>query len=296
MSIIPESLPPYACLSSRIPLSVPSDMKTLGTSSLPTLDIAAIGAAPFDMWAKRYPMEVFAVSLRDIKKAFEPKKHIDPTVKLPKEYHGFLNIFSRQEADTLPVHCLYDHKIPLEDGKQPMFGALYGMSQNKLKVLRKYLDDHLSKGFIRASSLPAAASVLFVRKPGGGLRFCIDYRGLNAITVKNRYPLPLIKETLDRLYNAIIYTKLDIIAAFNRLRIAEGEEWKTAFRTRYGLYEYLVMPFGLANAPLSFQHYINDTLRDYLDVFYTAYIDDILIYSNTKEEHFTHVKKVLERL
>ena len=101
---------------------------------------------------------------------------------------------------------------------------------------------------------------------------------------------------MDRLCNAVVYTKLDIIAAFNRLRIAKGEEWKTAFRTRYRLYEYLVMPFGLANAPSSFQHYINDTLRDYLDVFCTAYIDDILIYSNSREGHTAHVKKVLERL
>ncbi|SLM41524.1 reverse transcriptase domain protein [Lasallia pustulata] len=241
-------------------------------------------------------MEVFAVSLRDIEKALESKKHIDPAVKLPKEYHKFLDVFSRQEADMLPVHRSYNYKIPLEDGKQPTFRALYGMSQDELKVLRKYLDDHLSKGFIRASSSPAAAPVLFVRKPGGGLRFCVDYQGLNTITVKNRYPLPLIKETLDRLCNAVVYTKLDIIAAFNRLRIAKGEEWKTAFRTRYRLYEYLVMPFGLANAPSSFQHYINDTLRDYLDVFCTAYIDDILIYSNSQEEHAVHVKKVLERL
>ena len=197
-------------------------------------------------------MEVFAVLLRDIEKALEPKKQIDPAVKLPKEYHKFLNIFSRQEADMLPVHWSYDHKIPLEDGKQPIFGALYGMSQDELKVLQKYLDDHLSKGFIWASSSPAAAPVLFVRKPGGGLRFCVDYRGLNAINVKNRYPLPLLKETLDHLCNAVVYTKLDIIVAFNRLCIAKGEEWKTAFRTCYGLYEYLVMPFGLANAPSLF--------------------------------------------
>ena len=282
--------------SSRIPLSVPSDIKTPGTSSLPTLDIAAISAAPFDMWAKRYHMKVFTVSSKDIKKALKPKKHIDPAVKLPKEYHRFLNVFSKQEADTLPIHCSYDHKIPLEDGKQPTFGALYRMSQDELKVLQKYLDDHLSNGFIWASSLPAAAPVLFIRKPKRGLRFCVDYRGLNAIIVKNRYPLPLIKETLDRLCNAVIYTKLDIIAVFNWLHIAEGEEWKTAFHTRYRLYEYLVMPFSLANTPLSFQYYINNTLRDYLNIFCTIYIDDILIYSNTKEEHSTYVKKVLKHL
>jgi len=114
------------------------------------------------------------------------------------------------------------------------------MSLDELKCLRKYLDENLSKGFIRASTSPVAAPVLFVRKPGGGLRFCVDYRALNAITVKNRYPIPLIQETLNRLSKAKVYTKLDIIGAFNRLRIAEGDEWLTAFRTRYGLFEYLV--------------------------------------------------------
>src|SRR5436853_1971119 len=154
----------------------------------------------------------------------------------------------------------------------------------------------LSKGFIRASFLSIAVLVIFVKKPGGGLRFCVDYRALNAITIKNRYPIPLIQETLSRLSKAKYYTKLDIIAAFNRLRIAEGDEWLTAFRTRYGLFEYLVMPFGLANAPSSFQHFVNDTLRPYLDVFCTAYIDDILVYSNNLAEHRKHVDLVLVSL
>jgi hypothetical protein len=105
------------------------------------------------------------------------------------------------------------------------------MSQNELKVLRKYLEDNLSKGFIRASASPVASLVIFVKKPGGGLRFCVDYRALNAISIKNRYPILLIQETLNRLSKAKYYTKLDIIAAFNRLRIAEGDEWLTAFCT-----------------------------------------------------------------
>ena len=120
-------------------------------------------------------MKVFAVSLRDIEKALELKKHFDSAVKLLKEYHQFLDVFSRQKADTLPVHQSYDHKIPLEDEKQPTFEALYSMSQDELKVLRKYLNDHLFKGFIRASSSLAAASVLFVHKSEGGLRFCVNY-------------------------------------------------------------------------------------------------------------------------
>jgi hypothetical protein len=173
-------------------------------------------------------------------------------MKLLPEYHDLLEVFSREDSNKLPERRAYDHKIELEDGKQHRFGPLYSMSQDELRVLRKYLDDNLSKGFIRASTSPVASPVIFVKKPGGSLRFCVDYRALNAVTIKNRYPIPLIQETLSRLSKAKYYTKLNIIAAFNRLRIAEGDEWLTAFRTRYRLFEYLVMPFGLANAPSTF--------------------------------------------
>jgi hypothetical protein len=152
------------------------------------------------------------------------------------------------------------------------------------------------QGFICPSSSAAAAPVLLVRKPRGGIRVCVDYRALNAITVKNRYPIPLVTETLNRLRRATIFTKLDIIAAFNKIRVKEGQEWLTAFNTRYGQFEYLVMPFGLCNAPGTFQSYINETVREYLDVFCTAYLDDILIYSNDEKEHTDHVLKVLYRL
>lgn len=154
----------------------------------------------------------------------------------------------------------------------------------------------MEKGFIKASSLPAASPVLFAKKPDRGLRFYIDYKALNAITIKNRYPLPLIQETLARLSRAKFYTKLDINAVFNQIRIAEGKEWLTAFNTRYGLFESLVMPFGLTNAPATFQSYINKALHPYLDTFYIAYIDDILIYFNDLDNHHKHVKLVLQAL
>lgn len=170
------------------------------------------------------------------------------------------------------------------------------MSLDELRVLRKFLDDNLAKGFIRPSSSPAASPVLFAKKPGGGLRFCVDYRALNALTIKNRYPLPLLRETLARLSKAKYYTKLDVIGAFNRIRMAEGDEWLTAFNTRYGLFESLVMPFGLCNAPATFQARINEVLHEYLDVFCTAYIDDVLIFSDSLEEHREHVQKILEKL
>ena len=170
------------------------------------------------------------------------------------------------------------------------------MTQDELKALKEYIEENLTKGFIQASSSPAGAPVLFVKKADGSLRLCVDYQGLNEITIKNRYPLPLIRETLDRLAKAKWYTKLDLRWGYNQIRMAAGEEWKTAFRTRYGLFEYTVMPFGLTNAPATFQHFINDTLREYLDIFCTAYWDDILIYSDTLEEHKIHVRQVLNTL
>lgn len=274
-------------------------LSPLYSSSLaetPALEVRCIGAAPFARLATKRNHVLFAVTMQDLEKALQPKKYTDPATILPSEYHEYLDVFSRQAAEELPPHRASDHRIRLTEGSSPPYGPLYGMSQTELLVLKNYLDENLKKNFIRPSSSPAASPVLFVKKPGGGLRFCVDYRGLNAITVKNRYPLPLIRETLDHITKARYFTKLDVIAAFNKLRMAEGDEWLTAFRTRYGLYEYLVMPFGLCNAPSSFQNYINDQLQDYLDNFATAYIDDILIYSNSLEEHKVHVQKVLERL
>ena len=177
------------------------------------------------------------------------------------------------------------------------WGPLYTMSKDKLLVLRNTLNGLLDKGFIRVSQSPAAAPVLFVRKPGGGLRFCVDYRGLNKITRKDCYPLPLIQETLNSVSKAKYFTKLDVIAVFHKIRIAEGDEWKMVFHTRYGLYEWLVTLFGLANTPSTFQKYINHALKDFLDDFCSAYIDNILIYTDgTLGEHKEQVKRVLQQL
>jgi hypothetical protein len=215
---------------------------------------------------------------------------------VPPEYHKFLPLFSETEANKLPPHHPYDHRIPLKDGFTPPFGPIYSLSRTELEALRKWLDENLSKGFIRASSSPAGAPILFVIKGHGSLCLCVDYRGLNEGTIKNRYPLPLLHETLLCLRKDKYFTKLDIRGAYNLVRMAEGEEWKTAFRTRYGLFESLVMLFGLTNVPASFQHFINDVLRPYLDVFVTAYPDDILIFSDNLDEHRKHVLKVLEAL
>ena len=251
-------------------------------------------------------VQCFAASLADIEKALKPKQQVtreEVLAALPKEYREFINAFDPERIATLPPNRPgVDIEIQLEkdaDGKDMdvPWGPLYSMSRDELLVLRKELTSYMDKGFIQASKSPAGAPVLFVKKPGGGLRFCIDYRGLNAITRKDRYPLPLIRETLAALSKAKWLTKLDVSSAFHRIRVAKGEEWKTAFRTRYGLYEWKVCPFGLANAPSTFQRYINWALREYLDDFCSAYIDDILVFtSGSLRDHRDKVKQVLSRL
>lgn len=216
--------------------------------------------------------------------------------KLPPWLRNLYPGFLPSLANELPPRRSWDHKIEIIPGKEPPYNKGRPMSPAELRVVRRWLDDNLSKGFIRESRSRSAAPLLLAAKPGGGVRICQDYRGLNNVTIKNRYPLPLIKETLDALCHAKIYTKLDIIAAFNKLRIAEGHEWKTAFTTRFGLFESLVMPFGLCNAPASFQNYINHVLFDLLDRTCTAYLDDILIYSENVTDHRQHVREVVQRL
>jgi transposase InsO family protein len=219
------------------------------------------------------------------------------TPSIPHEYNEFKKLFEEELGkEALPKHQPWDHEIILEEGKQPGFQPIYGMSEKELQELKAYIDKNIKKGFIRPSESPAGYPVMFVPKKNGKLRLCVDFRKLNDITIKNRYPLPNIGELRDRLSHAEIFTALDLRGAYNLIRMKEGEEWKTAFRTRYGHYEYTVMPFGLTNAPATCQALINNVLREHLDIFVIAYLDDILIYSKNKEEHVEHVRTVLRLL
>ena len=219
--------------------------------------------------------------------------------RLPHEYHDFLDVFDRAKADDLPPHRSYDHQLEFVDdfnkSKLPK-SRIYPMSGRKLEEVKKYLDEHLKKGFITPSKAPFASPVLFAEKPNGGLRFCVDYRRLNEITKRNRYPIPLIDEVLARIQGCKYLTRLDIIAAFNKLRMHPDSEDYTTFVTSLGSYKYRVLPFGLTNGPATYQHYMNDVLFDYLNDFCQAYLDDILIYSKSKKEHVQHVRQVLQKL
>jgi transposase InsO family protein len=277
------------------------------TKTPSTLDIGLITANGFNLTMRQKEVEVFSITLDGLDRLVEdrrqelgatPNAQTEESLRerIPKAYHYLLDFWSKRESDILPLHHEGDHKIELTDENTLGFSHLNKHSLEELVAMRDYLASNLAKGFIVSSKAPFASPVLFARKGDGSLRFCVDYRKLNALTKKNRYPLPLIDETLARLSRAKIFTKLDIRQAFHRIRMDPASEELTAFRTRYGLFQYKVMPFGLTNGPATFQSLINDALRDLLDVTCTAYLDDILIYSEDELQHETHVKEVIERL
>ncbi|GBG64119.1 hypothetical protein CBR_g40567 [Chara braunii] len=188
------------------------------------------------------------------------------------------------------------HEMILEAGVVPPKGCIYRMSEEELEVLRAQLDDLLAKGWIRPSSSPYGAPVLFVRKRNKDLRLCIDYRKLNAQTVKNAEPLPRIDDLLERLGGAKYFSKLDLKSRYHQISIRPNDRYKTAFKTRYGHFEWVVMPFGLTNAPTTFQAAMTNEFRAMLDRFVLVYLDDILVYSRTLEDHLGHLRRVLETL
>ncbi|GJY96852.1 putative reverse transcriptase domain-containing protein [Tanacetum coccineum] len=196
----------------------------------------------------------------------------------------------------LPPPRQVEFRIDLVPGAVPVARAPYHLTPSELKELSDQLKELLEKGFIRPSSSPWGAPVLFVKKKDGSFRMCIDYRELNKLTVKNRYPLPRIDDLFDQLQGSSVYSKIDLRSGYHQLRIREEDIPITAFRTRYGHYEFQVMPFGLTNAPAVFMDLMNRVCKPYLDKFVIVFIDDILIYSKNKEEHEKHLKIILELL
>src|ERR1700759_1283401 len=170
------------------------------------------------------------------------------------------------------------------------------MSPPELDELKKQVADLLAKGFIQPSKSPFGAPVLFVKKKDGSQRMCVDYRALNKLTIKNKYPLPRIDELLDRLQGARYFSKIDLRNGDHQVRIADEDIHKTAFRTRYGHFEFLVLPFGLTNAPATFMHLMHQIFREYLDDFVVVFLDDILGFSKTLAENRIHVPKILSIL
>ncbi|KAL0555982.1 hypothetical protein IC582_004485 [Cucumis melo] len=185
---------------------------------------------------------------------------------------------------SLPPRRMIDHEIELVPGTKPPAKNSYRMAPPELAELWKQLDELLNAGFIRPAKAPYRAPVLFQKKKDGSLRLCIDYRVLNKHTVRNKYPLPIITDLFDRLHGAKYFSKLDLRSGYYQVRIAEGDEPKTTCVTRYGAFEFLIMSFGLTNAPANFCTLMNQVFHEYLDKFVVVYLDDIVVYSTTMEE------------
>ncbi|KAL0556280.1 hypothetical protein IC582_004792 [Cucumis melo] len=254
-----------------------------GSRSLPQV-ISAIRASKLlsqDTWA--ILASVVDTREADVSLSSEPVVRDYPDV-FPEELPG------------LPPHREVEFAIELEPGTVPISRAPYRMAPAELKELKIQLQELLDKGFIRPSVSPWGAPVLFVKKKDGSMRLCIDYREWNKVTVKNRYPLPRIDDLFDQLQGATVFSKIDLRSGYHQLRIKDEDVPKTAFRSRYGHYEFVVMSFGLTNAPAVFMDLMNRVFREFLDTFVIVFIDDILIYSKTEARHEKHLRMVLQTL
>ena len=201
-----------------------------------------------------------------------------------------------EDLPGVPPERQVEFRIDLVPGATPLAKSPYRLAPAEMQELSSQLSELLDKGFIRPSYSPWGAPVLFVKKKDGSFRMCIDYRELNKLTVKNRYPLPRIDDLFDQLQGASYFSKIDLRSGYHQLKVREEDIPKTAFRTRYGHYEFVVMPFGLTNAPAAFMDLMNRICRPFLDNFVIVFIDDILVYSRSKEEHGQHLRQVLETL
>ncbi|TYK01231.1 reverse transcriptase [Cucumis melo var. makuwa] len=253
----------------------------------------------------RQPDGLKMISVMQLKKGFSRDEPTFMAISLyslensgetvSKEIMRVLEKYRDVMPDSLPKSLspqrMIDHEIELVPGAKSPGKNAYRMMPPELAEFRKQLDELLNAGFIRPAKAPYGAPVLFQKKKDGSLRLCIDYRVLNKLTVRNKYPLPIIADLFDRLHGAKYFSKLDLRSGYYKVRIAEGDEPKTTCVTRYGAFEFLVMPFGLTNAPATFCKLMNQVFHEYLDKFVVVYLDDIVVYSTTMEEHRDHLQK-----
>jgi len=228
----------------------------------------------------------------------EQHHHIDITETVPEQIQHLLlqykDIF--QTPTVLPPHRTHDHAIPLYPGSVPVNSKPYHYSPHHKTEIEQQVQELLQSGFITHSKSPFASPVLLVKKKDGTWRLCVDYRKLNALTIKNRFPMPIIEEILDELAGTKYFTKLDMKSGYHQVRMDPADEYKTAFKTHQGHYQYKVMPFGLKNAPATFQCLMNHILQPYLRKCVLAFLDDILIYCPTLDDHLVHLQEVFELL
>ncbi len=293
--------------STQVDLDQLCSFQSIKTKKL--INIVMIEVAVYQTLVKNKKIKIFFLIISEINKALSSVKDFaklnemfsvmslnELKKKLLIVYHDFLNVFDREKTTQLLSHQLYDHKIELEDEDQSSRSRLYFMLSHKLQKIKKYLEENLKKKFIIFSKAFFASSILFVEKKDDSLRFCVNYRKLNALIKRDRYSILLIDEVLARIQDSKYLTRLDIIITFNKLRMSSKSENLTTFVTFFDVYKYRVMLFKLINELASFQHYINDVLFDCLHKFCQTYLNDILIYSKILKEHRIHVKEVLDKL
>ncbi len=276
------------------------------------MNIAMIEIATYRMLVKRSDIKIFAVIILKIDRLittvenksekvnlhqlFHAEALKQVKIKLFFEYHDYLNVFDRAIIDQLSLHRFYNHKIELIDEETFSWSRLYQMFNHKLQKIKKYLINHLNKEFIFFSFASYVSLILFIEKKDNSLRFCVDYRKLNALIKRDHYSLSLIDETFARIQESKYLTRLNIIVAFNKLHMHSDNEDLTIFIIFFDSYKYHVMLFKLINELTFYQHYINDVLFEYLHQFCQIYLDDIIIYSKILKKHKRHVRLILDRL
>jgi len=288
------------------------DQEVKGRKVKPKMEIKEISARAFRQLYRRgertgilrwdeinneIQLEAINISTELAIKNKKNNEHQDIRDTVQQGYHHLLDIFEKGEKTRVPLHPAgIDLGIDLEEGKMVPIKKVYALSDDQLEELHRYIKQNEDRGWIRMLKSGRATPIMLVKKKDGKLRLCADYRALDEVTKKDRDPLPLISKALDIVGGAKYFTKLDIKDPYHNIRIREGEEWKTSFSTKLRTYKYLVMPFGLCNALAAFQRWINKVLMEHIDMCCIVYLDDVLIYSHTLQQHRKDVSNILEAI
>src|SRR5258707_10123983 len=254
------------------------------------IDICMVSALTMTKLCKDPGTPTFVISMANL---ILSQATAADTHSILAEYHNFHNVFSGEKVGTLAPHRPYDLQINIEEGAKPIHRPIYSLSPPELVALWEFLKEHTRSGFICPSKSPWGSPILFIKKKDGSLCLCMDFCALNRVMEKDCYPLPLISDLLMSPAPTRIYSKIDLKHAYHLVCIAKGDEPKTAFCTCYGSYKWRVMPFRLSNVPAAFQRFINEVLRDLMDICTVGYLDNILIYSDSLEDHRDHICEVL---